>query len=463
MEPDHSLQDDLAAQEAAARTWQPEIEGPRVGDKTPIDAITAEYAKADPVYIAKTMALPQSYTHYRPVKGDGNCGWRAIGFCYFELLIKQGSQEVVQGEQLRLSQLNDYLVNKGGYDPDMFMDFIESTFELFKDISDNIHSPETALSILTSTFNGDASMGILYHLRLLAASWLKGNRDQYEAWCEAGIEGYCASMIEPPDREIEELGIVLLVEVLLKPVGFILEIAYLDRSAGTEVNTHRFPETNDSLGPFVHLLYRPGHYDILYKPTAVEYQVNRVSFEPATFASVATFTPSYAFNPLAMLPGGGAMDTMASLGQLGQPMPFAPTEQASWYPSSHPDTLPSPVKTPSDPCAYTEPLTIPEHSQSTSPSSAIPTTPSHSIRFSRYQFEEPMDSKLWPEQTVQTSTFKNSHFNKAHYNNPDFTPEEYRPDADDEIERVERPRKRSQGKASPSSAADSDTKRDFGP
>lgn len=30
-------------------------QGPRVGDKTPIDAITAEYAKADPVYVAKTM------------------------------------------------------------------------------------------------------------------------------------------------------------------------------------------------------------------------------------------------------------------------------------------------------------------------------------------------------------------------------------------------------------------------
>lgn len=343
------------------------------------------------------------------------------------------------------------------------MDFVDSTFELFKDISDNIHSPETALSILTSTFNGDASMGILYHLRLLSASWLKGNRDQYEAWCETGIEGYCASMIEPPDREIEELGIVLLVEVLLKPVGFILEIAYLDRSAGTEVNTHRFPETNNSIGPFMHLLYRPGHYDILYKPGPVEYQVNRVSFEPAAFASVPGYTPAYPFtNPLAMLPGGGAMDTMTSLGQLEQPVPFSPTQQSPWYPPSHSDTLPtSAVKTSQDPIAYPETLQIPSHSQPTSPNPGIPTTPSNSIRFSRYQFEEPMDSKLWPEQTVQTSTFKNSHFNKAHYNNPDFTPEEYRPDAEDELERLERPRKRSQGKASPGSSGDSEARRDF--
>lgn len=92
MEQNPSFSDDLAAQEAAARTWQPELEvrsniiinagrlipqgrctarlgaapfpsangfklwqGPRVGEKTPINAITAEYAKADPVYVAKTM------------------------------------------------------------------------------------------------------------------------------------------------------------------------------------------------------------------------------------------------------------------------------------------------------------------------------------------------------------------------------------------------------------------------
>jgi ubiquitin thioesterase protein OTUB1 len=70
-------------------------QGPLVGEKTPSTAITEEYAKADPVYIEKTMvcthvpkqvlrvsrltwykALPQTYSHYRPIQGDGNCGWR---------------------------------------------------------------------------------------------------------------------------------------------------------------------------------------------------------------------------------------------------------------------------------------------------------------------------------------------------------------------------------------------------
>lgn len=75
------------------------VQGPLVGEKTPSTAITDEYAKADPVYVQKTMvrskvthlswscvsicpiltrlqALPQTYSDYRPIQGDGNCGWR---------------------------------------------------------------------------------------------------------------------------------------------------------------------------------------------------------------------------------------------------------------------------------------------------------------------------------------------------------------------------------------------------
>lgn len=349
----------------------------------------------------------------------------------------------MQGEQLRLTQLNDYLVNSGGYDPDMFLDFVDSTIQLFGNIADNIHSPDTAISILTSTFNGDASMGLLYHLRLLAASWLKGNRDQYEAWCETGIDGYCSTMIEPPEREIEELGVVLLVEVLLKPVGFTLEIAYLDRSAGTEVNTHRFADSTTSIGPYMHLLYRPGHYDILYKPSSTEIQVNRMSFEPATFASAPQFSGAFDFNPLAMIPGAGVVGALSSLGQLGAPsLDYSPSPQSPWFSSPHADSSPTPPTQPlSGPSIYATPQQDSLPAQPTPPGPpSIGATPTHEIRFSRYQYVGAMDTNAWPEPTFHTNMFRNSHYNKAHYNNPDFTPEEYKPGADDDVEpRPERP------------------------
>lgn len=39
-------------------------------------------------------------------------------------------------------------------------------------------------------------------------------------------------------------------------------IQYMDRGHGGEINAHTFPEGQV---PSLHLLYRPGHYDILYQ------------------------------------------------------------------------------------------------------------------------------------------------------------------------------------------------------
>jgi ubiquitin thioesterase protein OTUB1 len=48
-------QHDVAAQQEAAEEYQPELKGPLVGEKTPSDAITHEYARADQVYVEKTI------------------------------------------------------------------------------------------------------------------------------------------------------------------------------------------------------------------------------------------------------------------------------------------------------------------------------------------------------------------------------------------------------------------------
>lgn len=378
--------------------------------------------------------------------------FQAIGFCYFELLIQQGSRELVDGEILRLTQLNDYLVNNGNYDPDLFVDFVEDTFELLKQISDNIHDHDTAMAVLTTKFNDLSSINILFHLRLLAGAWLRGNRDQYAGWCEADPDTYAQTVIEPAQREIEELGVVLLVEVLLKPVGFTLEIAYLDRSQGSQVNTHRFPDGDpDNLGPFIHLLYRPGHYDILYKPTTTNsttLQVNRMAYAPTYHESAGPqFQDTFSLtNPLALIPGFGTVGPVSSMGQLtGSSLDYPSSPQSPWFSSPYADSSPTPPAQP-------------QPSQQTSlPAQSIPgPSTTHEIRFSRYQYAGPMDTNAWPEQPLQTNTFKNSHFNTAHYNNPNFQPEEYRPGYDDWIERCERPgKKKGHHRAGHSSSDDS--------
>ncbi|KAK3383514.1 peptidase C65 Otubain-domain-containing protein [Lasiosphaeria ovina] len=415
--------DDLAAQEAAAREYQPQLNGPLIGNKMPSTAITEEYAKADPIYVQKTMALPQTYSHYRPVQGDGNCGWRAIGFGYFETLIKSGNKALIESEKQRLETLNDFIETVGGLSAFVFQDMADETIELLQKIAGAIGNREKAMAELTEAFNnGDISNSIMYHFRLLASSWLKGNREAFAAFItsDMGIDGYCQAVIERHNVEIEHLGIMLLVNVLLKPAGFVLEIAYLDRSVASEVNTYRFPdEANDqhpsALGPIIHLLYRPDHYDILY-PVDMDRQVHRVtgfsqSYEIAnTPAALHTFT-AVDLQPLSMIPGfsqpppglAPIMDTAA-----GSPLAaFTPSPASSWIPSPLP--FPEPVP------------------------GIAPTTPQqdHPVRFNKYcQLPEYVANGMWREPTFLTTTFKNSHFNVAHYNNPNFQPEEYKPEAD---------------------------------
>jgi len=429
MEPNH---DDVHAQEAAARDYQPDLKGPLVGEKTPSTAITEEYAKADQVYVQKTMALPQTYSHYRPIQGDGNCGWRAIGFSYFETLITRCSKDQIDAERERIETFNSYIETVGGLSPFVFQDMAEETIDLFHRISRLMGNRDHALAELFESFNNpDIANSILYHLRLLASSWLKGNPDAFAAFItsDLGVNGYSTETIERPNVEIDHLGMMLLVDVLLKPINFVLEVAYLDRSPGSQVNTYRFPEeaTNrheSQLGPVVHLLFRPDHYDILYSVDAkppVDLQVHRVASFSQTYEITSTPTSIHSYaatlhtNPLALIPGG--FDALPNALSTSSPIsPYTPSPASPWMSTPFVDTIPQEQQAP-----IPLPIRAPAPPQQT-----------HPLRFSEYcQLREYVDNGTWKEPTFQTSTFKNSHFNVAHYNNPNFQPEEYKPEADD--------------------------------
>ena len=59
-------------------------------------------------------------------------------------------------------------------------------------------------------------------------------------------------------KESDHIHIIALSEAL----GIHVRVEYMDRGDGGTVNYHDFPE--DGSPPHVCLLYRPGHYDILY-------------------------------------------------------------------------------------------------------------------------------------------------------------------------------------------------------
>lgn len=89
------------------------------------------------------------------------------------------------------------------------------------------------------------------------------------------LKQFCKSSVEPMGEESDQVHIIALTDAL----GVAIRIVYLDRSScdngSVSVNHHDFvPVTSDlananssleTNNPFITLLYRPGHYDILYR------------------------------------------------------------------------------------------------------------------------------------------------------------------------------------------------------
>ncbi len=94
---------------------------------------------------------------------------------------------------------------------------------------------------------------------------MKTHEDAYQPFLlDQTVDQHCDTHIQPFLVEIDHVGMNALIDALIKPAAFTVEILYLDRSEGDEGNTIRFEATNLTTGgplypdaPCLRLLYRP--------------------------------------------------------------------------------------------------------------------------------------------------------------------------------------------------------------
>lgn len=359
--------------------------------------------------------------------------------------------------------MNPLLGSVGGYD--YYEDWADEAIGLLRDLANCIGDTDTAHALIHERWTDIGTGGaLIYYLRLLAATYLKANSDQYDPFVAdgQGIQAYCGQSIELPDREIEQLGIIALVNCLLKPVNFVLEIAYLDRSPGTTANVYRFPDEANGkdiadLGPIIYLLYRPDHYDILYRRAAsmagadslvsATMQINRATnvytHTPITdtHASLRAYSTAD-FSLLATLPSAPAPN-MSSLSSpdathASACSPFlSDAPWASPFPASGPpSTLPHHMQDATSPVDVKSPASQSQGALSSSPGSEC------NIRFSSVQYDYNEEDQSQRPFNVTTNAFKNSVWNRAHFGNPEFRPEQWRPEDEHVDERTSARRKK---------------------
>merc|ERR1712227_628769 len=138
---------------------------------------------------------------------------------------------------------------------------VEDFYDNFMETLNSLAGEEkTNLSDLLQTFNDEGmSNYLVVFLRLLTSKQLQLEGEFYQNFMEGGrsVAEFCNTEVEPMYKESDHIHIIGLTAAAKLGV----RVIYLDRGSGDEVVHHDFPEDSQ---PEIHVLYRPGHYDVLY-------------------------------------------------------------------------------------------------------------------------------------------------------------------------------------------------------
>ena len=90
---------------------------------------------------------------------------------------------------------------------------------------------------------------------IIIQAYIKENRILYENFILEDIDSFCLREVEAVDNECDHVQIIAVTNAF--NIGVIIE-----NLTNQKIETMKFPE--DSSDIFIHMLFRPGHYDILY-------------------------------------------------------------------------------------------------------------------------------------------------------------------------------------------------------
>jgi ubiquitin thioesterase protein OTUB1 len=265
----------------------------------PTSCLRQQYAD-NPNFIVGINLLEKSYSHIRTIRGDGNCYYRAFLYSLLETLITSSN---IDSEKQRLLQ---YVTTKSwenilqqNYDEVAIEIFHDEMIELFDDVlvkqiyneksssnNDYNSTPTTTKSSLLfhDKMNEENSVSdyCTWYLRLITATYMKQDPDRFlpfllsiasnhsddtfdMALCD--IHQFCSKYIEPMGQECEHVQVLALAEAFQIHVT----VVYLDGHQSpantdhseSQLQHHHFGPNTSPI--HLTLLYRPGHYDILYK------------------------------------------------------------------------------------------------------------------------------------------------------------------------------------------------------
>ncbi|GAV72090.1 Peptidase_C65 domain-containing protein [Cephalotus follicularis] len=269
--------DDIMQQQSAIRSEESD-KIPFVGDKEPLSSLAAEYQSGSPILLEKIKVLGEQYAFIRRTRGDGNCFFRSFMFAYLEHILESQDRPEVDRIKANVEECRKTLQSLG-YADFTFEDFFGLFLEQLESV---LQANDTSISydeLLIRSRDQSISDYVVMFFRFVTSGEIRKRSEFFEPFIfgltNATVEQFCKSSVEPMGEESDHVHITALSDALGVPI----RVVYLDRSScdagGVSVNHHDFiPATGnlpnatnggeETISPYIRLLYRPGHYDILY-------------------------------------------------------------------------------------------------------------------------------------------------------------------------------------------------------
>lgn len=267
--------DEIMNQHSAIRAEQAH-NIPFVGHKEPLFALAAEYQSGSPILLEKIKLLGEQYSAIRRTRGDGNCFFRSFMFSYLEHILETQDKAEVERVKANIEECRKTLQGLG------YADFtFEDFFALFvEQLESVIQGADTSISheeLVERSRDQSISDYVVMFFRFVTSGEIRKRSEFFEPFIlgltNATVDQFCKSSVEPMGEESDHVHIIALSDTLGVPI----RVVYLDRSScetgGVSVNHHDFipvagsnvtGDGSSETKPYITLLYRPGHYDILY-------------------------------------------------------------------------------------------------------------------------------------------------------------------------------------------------------
>ncbi|CAF3313281.1 unnamed protein product [Rotaria socialis] len=233
---------------------------PLISVKISTSELKNEYLAEDKVYQDKVSELMKKYKYLRRTRGDGNCFYRAFGFGFLEE--KYNNKNDIEKFRQLMLDLKNKLIQLG------YLDFtVEDVSDVVNELIDNVCKGGDEASLMESFSSPAHSDYFVAYLRLFTSAYLQMNAAFFENFIDDGktIKQFCNTEVEPMGRESDNIHITALAKAAAVP----LRVVYMDRNEHCLLTTHDFSATDDenrsTFKPMITMLYRPGHYDLLYE------------------------------------------------------------------------------------------------------------------------------------------------------------------------------------------------------